>query len=42
MGQLGLACEWFGITDVEPLIQRLLVIKQHKKRGDHATGNTEH
>lgn len=41
---LPLACEWFGITDVQALIQRLLVIKQHssKKRGTgDGTGDTE-
>lgn len=43
MGVLGLACDWFGITDVAPLIERLLVIKQHNRKGSSdGTGDTEH
>lgn len=29
---LPLACELFGVTDVEALLQRLLVIKTHNPR----------
>lgn len=39
---LPLVCGWLGIADVEGLMQRLSVIKLHRKERPHGPGNTQH
>lgn len=40
---LPLVCGWLGIADVEGLIQRLELIKTHRKPKDNdGTGNPQH
>ncbi len=39
---LPLVCGWLGISDVEGLMERLAVIKLHRKEGRHVDRHPEH